>query len=140
MNRRPLSSRLLLCVVLAGGLAACSTGSDRATTAPAPTSPVQDASEPAAAPPSPAAQLIEVTYAGGKITGVEPRVPVRLGEQVLLRVTSDVPEQIHVHGYDVVFDLTPGQPAEATFTADAPGAYEVELHKARRPLFQLRVS
>jgi heme/copper-type cytochrome/quinol oxidase subunit 2 len=81
-----------------------------------------------------------VTFAGGKITGVEPRVAVKVGEQVVLRVTSDVVEEIHVHGYDLYADLVPGQPAQLAFKADLPGSYEVELHEAGRPLFQLRVA
>ena len=63
-----------------------------------------------------------------------------LGEQVVLRFTSDVVEEIHVHGYDLYTDLVPGQPAEISFTADIPGSFEVELHEAGRPLFQLRVA
>jgi heme/copper-type cytochrome/quinol oxidase subunit 2 len=49
-------------------------------------------------------------------------------------------EEIHVHGYDLYADLVPGQTAQLAFTADLPGSYEVELHKAGRPLFQLRVA
>ena len=131
--------RLLVVVVLL--LAGCSAGSDPDTAAPPPppASPIADAPSPSPSP-TPTARTLEVTFAGGKISGVEGRVDVKKGEQVVLRVTSDVAEEIHVHGYDLYADLVPGQPAQLAFKADLPGSYEVELHEAGRPLFQLRVS
>jgi hypothetical protein len=130
-------------VVVALLLAGCSTGSDPDVAAPSPPAPAVSAPASAATPapsPSPSARTIEVTFAGGKISGVDARVSVKVGEQVVLRVTSDVVEEIHVHGYDLYADLVPGTPAELAFTADLPGSYEVELHDAGRPLFQLRVA
>lgn len=127
----------LLAVVLVTG---CSTGTDEtADPAPAPTSAAPTSAAPASSP-SPSGTVVEVTYAGGEVTGVESRVSVRLGEPVVLRFTSDVAEQIHVHGYDRYTDLVPGVPAEIAFTADIPGSFEVELHEAGRPLYQLRVA
>lgn len=131
----------LLAVVL---LAGCSAGTDdTADPAPSPTSAAPSAAATSAAPapsPSPTGTVVEVRYAGGQVTGVESRVNVTLGEQVVLRFTSDVVEEIHVHGYDLYTDLAPGTPAEIAFTADIPGSFEVELHEAGRPLFQLRVA
>lgn len=128
----------LLALVLLSG---CSTGTDD-TAAPAPTSAPTAAATSAtpAASPSPTGTVVEVTYAGGEVTGVESRVSVKLGEKVVLRFTSDVAEEIHVHGYDLYTDLAPGTPAEIAFTADIPGSFEVELHEAGRPLYQLRVA
>ena len=123
-------------LVLATG---CSAGSDPDTAAPAaPAAPSAEASR--AASPSPTATVIEVTYRGGEVSGVEPRVPVSVGESVVLRVTSDVAEEIHVHGYDLYADIPAGGTGEVAFTADLAGAWEVELHEAGRPMFQLRVS
>lgn len=128
--------RLLVALVLL--LAGCSTGADPDAALP-PAGTIPDAPSDA---PSPAttARVLEVTLAGGKVTGVESRVDVAVGEQLVLRVTSDVTEEIHIHGYDLYADLAPGQTAQLAFTADLPGSYEVELHQAGRPLFQLRVA
>lgn len=120
-------------LVLAAG---CSTGTEADVAAPAASSPE---SSPASSP-SPTATVIEATYRGGRITGVEPRVPVQVGESIVLRVTSDVAEEIHVHGYDLYADIPAGGTGEVAFTADLAGSWEVELHEAGRPLFQLRVS
>lgn len=128
--------RLLVAVVLL--LAGCSSGSGPDAAAP-PAGALPDAPA-ASSSPTPTARTLEVTFAGGKVSGVDSRVEVSKGEQLVLRVTSDVVEEIHVHGYDLYADLVPGQPAQLVFVADLPGSYEVELHDAGRPLFQLRVS
>lgn len=130
--------RLLIVVALL--LTGCSAGSDPDTAAPPPAPPAPSASASAAPSPSPAARTIEVVLADGEVSGVEGRVEVTLGEQVVLRITSDVVEEVHVHGYDLYADLAPGQTAQLAFKADLPGSYEVELHDAGRPLFQLRVA
>lgn len=139
-----LSSRALVVTAALALLTGCSAGSDPETAAPPPApSPAasSEAPAPTAAPsPAPTGTVIEVTYAGGELTGVDPRVEVPLGEQVVLRVTSDVVEEIHVHGYDLYVDIPAGGTGEVEFTADLPGAYEVELHEAGRPIFQLRVT
>jgi hypothetical protein len=106
---------------------------------PTPTSTPSPAATPRATR-TPTVRLVDVTYTGGNITGADQRIAVKLGERVVLRFTSDVVEEIHVHGYDLYADLIPGQPAEIAFTADIPGVFEVELHNAGRPLYQLRVA
>ena len=88
---------------------------------------------------SPAGQRIEVQVAGGQVTGDTGRVPVAVGRQVTLVVTSDVADEVHVHGYDLTAELSPGQPAELTFDATIPGVFEVELHEAGTVLLTLQV-
>jgi heme/copper-type cytochrome/quinol oxidase subunit 2 len=67
------------------------------------------------------------------------RVPVPAGEQVTLAITSDVADEVHVHGYDLTAALTRGQPTELTFAATIPGVFEVELHDAGTVLLTLQV-
>jgi hypothetical protein len=83
---------------------------------------------------------IEVSVAGGKVRGETGRVPVDAGTAVTLVVTSDVADEVHVHGYDVAAELTPNTPAELSFDATAPGVFEVELHEAGTVLLTLQVS
>src|SRR3712207_5247078 len=56
--------------------------------------------------PSDTRQVITLTYAGGKVTGDTGRVKVPVGTTVLLRITSDVADEVHVHGVDRYVDLT----------------------------------
>jgi len=84
-------------------------------------------------------QVITVTYAGGKITPPEGRVPVTLGGKVEIRVTSDVAETVHNHFNNDEKDVAAGGTVVFDFTADMPGVYEVELHKANKLLLELQV-
>jgi hypothetical protein len=89
---------------------------------------------------SSAAQRIEVTFADGKASGDTGRVQVAVGTSVTLVVTSDVADEVHVHGYDKEAELSPGQPTEIEFDATIPGIFEVELHHASTVLRRLQVS
>jgi hypothetical protein len=94
----------------------------------------------ATAPPAAEGQRIEVTVTGGQVSGDTGRVPVPVGEQVTLVITSDAADEAHVHGYDLTADLVPGTPAEITFDATIPGVFEVELHDSGTALLALQVS
>jgi plastocyanin len=93
----------------------------------------------AAASASATGQRIEVEVAGGQVSGDTGRVPVTAGEQVTLVITSDVADEVHVHGYDLEAELSPGQPTELVFDATIPGVFEVELHEAGTQLLSLQV-
>lgn len=144
-----VSALALLCA-----LSGCATGEDVAddasggkpsatATAPAPTASAggsAPASGAARAPATAAGRTIAVSYAGGRVTGVHQRVEVPLGEAVVVRVTSDVTEEVHVHGYDRKGDVPAGGTVDIAFTADIPGVFEVELEELGKTLFQLRVA
>lgn len=143
-----MTTRPTLIVLLVVLLTGCAAGEQDATTAPAAagTTPSSASSAPATASasptpaPTPAVRTIDVSYAAGEVSGTTGREDVALGEQVVLRITSDVADQVHVHGYDLEQDLPAGVPVEIPLTASIPGGFEVELHDAGRALFQLRVS
>ena len=124
---------LVLSAVL---LAGCSAGAETvaAPPDPAPTSPAPSVR----ASPGPTVRVIEASYAGGKVTVISSRVETVLGEEVVLRFTSDVVEEVHVHGYDQYVALAPGTTTDVPLTLTLPGSYEVELHLVGRPLYQLR--
>ncbi len=82
--------------------------------------------------------VIEVLFTGGTVQGGG-RIQVPRGKPVVVRVTSDVAEEIHVHGYDIYADLEPGITGELTFVADVPGVFEVELERSRLEIIELEV-
>ena len=84
------------------------------------------------------ATTIEVGYANGAITGGGKRSATR-GQPVVIKVTSDVADEVHLHGYDKKADAAPGTVATITFIADKPGIFEVELEKKGLKLFELEV-
>lgn len=87
----------------------------------------------------PAGTVVEVTVADGAVAGPG-TAAVDLDDEVVLRVTSDVADEVHVHGYDLTAAVAAGATAELTFTADLPGVFEVELEGAGLPLVELEVS
>lgn len=108
-------------------------------TGPASRGPSEVASSPAANP-SPTVRTIAVRYVGGQVTGTSGREQVKAGAQVVLRVSSDVAEEVHVHGYDLEKPVPAGGTVDIPLTATIPGGFEVELHGSGKVLFQLRVA
>jgi hypothetical protein len=58
---------------------------------------------------------------------------------VRFTVTSDVAEEVHVHGYDILKEVAPGAPARFRFEATFEGIFEVELERSGEPILELRV-
>ena len=67
------------------------------------------------------------------------RPTAHVGDAVVIVVTADASDEVHVHGYDLMADVTPDEPATIRFIADVAGVFEVELEDAGRALFQLEV-
>jgi heme/copper-type cytochrome/quinol oxidase subunit 2 len=94
--------------------------------------PVTDAETTTAAQPQPATttpapKTVKVTVRDGRAVGGIARPTIGKGERVVLVVSSDVADEVHLHGYDLMVDVTPGTPARLRFTATIPGRFEVEL-------------
>ena len=154
-TERPM---MLGIVVLVAAISACGTSATTtstiaettATTAPTTAIPTTSASPTttageettttagATSTSTPGPTVIEVSVAGGEVAGPG-QVEVSLGSDVVLRVTSDVADEVHLHGYDVFADVAAGGTVELSFTADREGIFEVELEDARLPLLEIIV-
>ncbi|MFI7594370.1 hypothetical protein [Micromonospora sp. NPDC049359] len=140
----------LLTAVLAAG---CGQNGDPSVAAPstAPTSAVAPTPSvtptmagsptptPAASTPAAVDREITVTIAKRRITPPTGRVTVNKGQSVRITVTSDVADELHVHGYDLGARLPAGTPGSVEFRADKTGLFEVETHETELVLFQLVV-
>jgi hypothetical protein len=124
-------------LVLALPLAGCA---GKPADSAAATSPSGSTSSGASATKSGAEQRIEVTFAHGKASGDTGRVRVAKGTSVEMVVTSDVADEVHLHGYDIEKELSPGTPVTLQFDATVAGVFEVELHQAGTMLLRLQVS
>jgi hypothetical protein len=96
----------------------------------------------AAASPSPAPSVdkeVVFTVTKRKASPPTSRVEVAKGAAVRITVTSDEPDELHVHGYDLELPLAAGAPGSITLRADRTGLFEVETHKSHLVLFQLVV-
>ena len=57
------------------------------------------------------------------------RQTVTKGDKVVISVTSDTADEIHLHGYDISRDVAAGGTVRIAFTANVPGRFEVELEQ-----------
>lgn len=79
-----------------------------------------------APPPAPPEVVLRDNQARG---GVQ-RIEVRTGDRIEFLVSSDAPDEIHLHGYDLTKQVGPGKPARFAVKADLEGVFEVESHAA----------
>ena len=70
----------------------------------------------------------------------ERRAEVKLGDNVRLVVESDAADELHIHGYDLIADVVPGQTTEITFVAEIPGVFEVEFETSHLQVLELVVN
>lgn len=106
--------------------------SAKAPTTTAPTAAAGPATTPAAAPrPDPGPLLRK-----GKLTTIK----VTRGDTVRLRAVSGAAEELHVHGYDIMRELKPGQTTRLAFKANAEGIFEIELERSGIQVAELRVN
>jgi len=58
------------------------------------------------------------------------KIDARVGQKVILKVTSDADDKIHAHtgGAGYQMQVRAGTPAKGSFTLDNPGSFKVESH------------
>ncbi len=76
---------------------------------------------------------------GEKIEGLD-TLSVRVGEEVVFDVVADVADEVHVHGFDLLFDVEPGQTVRIEFIPDSTGIFEVELEAAAVHIVDIEVT
>ena len=154
-----LAVLLIVFVVLRGGddsgsdsssSSATSTASQRtaaSTSTPASTSTGDDSgsetgststSTSTSTPAVPASQTI--TVVNGQPQGGVKTVSFKKNQQVVLKVQSDVADEIHVHGYDLKKDVEKGGSVTFSFKATIEGRFEVELENAGTQIANLEVT
>jgi FtsP/CotA-like multicopper oxidase with cupredoxin domain len=74
--------------------------------------------------------VARISVKGGVIAGDVKSIEVAKGDTVRIVVSSDVEDEIHLHGYDIEKEAAPGKPARFEFKADVEGAFELESHVA----------
>jgi heme/copper-type cytochrome/quinol oxidase subunit 2 len=81
-----------------------------------------------------------VRVKGGKPVGGIQNLTFAKGGTVAFEVTSDVADEVHVHGYDVHKDVSPGHPVKFRFPASIDGEFVVELEKRAEQIASLKVT
>ncbi len=75
-------------------------------------------------------KAFDLTIQDGQIVGGTKSVRVTEGDKVTLNIISDAAIEVHLHGYDIEAEVTPGAPARMSFEAFATGRFPVSVHGA----------
>ncbi|HKG09720.1 MAG TPA: hypothetical protein VKB07_04050 [Gaiellaceae bacterium] len=103
-------------------------GGDDDSASPPPTTPTRETGT-RSVPTTAAIVEIPIVVRGGKPVGGIKRATVAKDRVVVLVVRSDVADEVHLHGYNVMRDVEPGTPARLRFRATIPGQFEAELEE-----------
>jgi len=150
VHRRRLAVLLAAVAALVGGSALASCGGDDSESAgtettttettttetTTETTTTETTTEPEVEKPT----VVRVTVVGGVPQGGIVRAKVSKGDRVALVVTSDIADEIHLHGYDISRDVRAGGTARIAFTATIPGRFEVELEERGIQIADLTVN
>jgi hypothetical protein len=77
-----------------------------------------------------AEKTVDLTIVRGSLPAGDRLLRVNKGDALRLRISSDTPGEVHLHGYRLQANLAAGMPSELAFTAYATGRYRLEWHPA----------
>jgi hypothetical protein len=66
--------------------------------------------------------------ADGQAVGGAKDISATQDDHLTVTLKTDVPAELHIHGYELSKDIDAGQEGSIAFTADATGEFEVEAH------------
>jgi hypothetical protein len=145
--RRALGLGLcLLALALGFALASCGGDDEAADTTETTTTETTTATTttqpppPPPPPPPPMPTEVRVRVVDGAPQGGIVRASVDQGDRVVVIVTSDVSDHVHVHGYDRFADVAPGNRARIAFRARIPGRFVIELEDRHAQIAELTVT
>jgi len=81
-----------------------------------------------------------VTIRNGEPVGGVAELEYSAGEDVRFEVTSDVADEVHVHGYDLMEEVPAGGTVSFDFPAEIEGIFEVELEGRKEQIAELTVN
>jgi heme/copper-type cytochrome/quinol oxidase subunit 2 len=76
----------------------------------------------------------------GKPVGGIAQLTYNEGEQVRFKVDSDVSDEVHMHGYDIMKDVKAGGSVSFDFPATIEGVFEAELEDRKEQILELTVN
>lgn len=82
---------------------------------------------------------IQIVVKDGKPVGGVKKIKLKKGDPVRFTVSSDVSDEVHVHGYDFMKDVQKGGSVKFDFPAKIDGVFEVELESRSEQIASLEV-
>jgi hypothetical protein len=119
-----------------GGSTSTDTASSTSGSAPASTDAPQMSDQ--QAPPT--RLVIDVTIKGREVTPTNAQYQSAAKEPIIVRVNSDVADQLHVHSNpEHTFNVEAKNGQSFQFTADVPGKVDIELHQLKKTIATVTV-
>jgi PBP1b-binding outer membrane lipoprotein LpoB len=122
--------------VITAGCGGSNDSESASSTAPSTVSPSDMSNEQA----PPARLVIDVDIKGGQVTPTNAQLQAAVKEQVVIRVNSDVADELHVHSNPEHTFKIEAKPVQSfQFTVDVPGKVDVELHQLSKTIATITV-
>lgn len=83
--------------------------------------------------------VVHIQIHGGKPVGGVQTIPAKKGDRVRFTITSDVSDEIHVHGYNLHKQVAAGGTVSFDFPASIDGIFIVELEHRSEQIASLEV-
>lgn len=85
-------------------------------------------------------EVPQLEIRGGAPVGGPLEVEVTEGDELRIDITTDAPDELHLHSYDVYLDIVPGKTNELVVeNADIGGVIELESHSTGALLAEISV-
>jgi hypothetical protein len=81
-----------------------------------------------------------IVIKNGKPVGGIKQLTYNKGEEVRFKVDSDVSDEVHMHGYDIMKDVKAGGSVSFDFPATIEGVFEAELEGRKEQILELTVN
>jgi redox-regulated HSP33 family molecular chaperone len=81
-----------------------------------------------------------IVVENGKPVGGVRALTYNKGERIRFKVDSDVSDEVHVHGYDIMKDVKAGGSVSFDFPASIEGVFEAELEGRKEQIIELTVN
>ena len=85
-------------------------------------------------------RLQTIVVKNGRPVGGIKELTYNKGEQILFKVESDVADEVHMHGYDIMKDVKAGGSVSFDFPATIEGVFEAELEGRKEQILELTVN
>lgn len=85
-------------------------------------------------------KVATIVVKNGKPVGGIRDLTYNRGDRVRFRVDSDVSDEVHVHGYNIMKDVKAGGSVSFDFPATLEGVFEAELENRKEQIIELRVN
>jgi hypothetical protein len=140
---RAAAKDLLLIVVVGAAVAACGSASEpsTATTTQAAASETASGTSPSTSATTASDEtVLDITIVGDQVTPTNAQAQAAAGEPIVLEVSSDVVDVLHVHSVpEQKFDVAARPDQRFEFTVEVPGRVDVELHDLHRTVVTFEV-